>query len=330
VVVNLEVSPIEGVVHLRPADPRALSAAAVAKRIDFPAVTRIGFDGAMPLSDDEERNARMARDPEAMWLRLEAAPDFAAIRKLVEATPLPVVEPQTPPPAPGSARRQPPMPPGVRYVRPSRAASLSSAQFLVAYGQTAREITALKARGFDPVDALDAMNGRATDATRALLARQVVVAELVGLDLKDPAKDGFRSTARWRVVETLKGDARPGDVLAVRMVSGEEANGRVTQGQEEPLVLLGLPGSLAPGGRWLLHLNDALYEHQAFINGGKGAARGGGRWYIPTLTPAPIIDGTVQGPLFGQKPFPLAQLRQALAPLQGALVVSGMIKENAR
>jgi hypothetical protein len=163
-----------------------------------------------------------------------------------------------------------------------------------------------------------------------LLARQVVVAELVGLDLKDPAKDGFRSTARWRVVEPLKGDARPGDVLAVRMVSGEEANGRVTQGQEEPLVLLGLPGSLAPGGRWLLHLNDALYEHQAFINGGKGAARGGGRWYIPTLTPAPIIDGTVQGPFFGQKPFPLAQLRQALAPLQEALVVSGMIKENAR
>jgi hypothetical protein len=240
------------------------------------------------------------------------------------------VEPQTPPPAPGSARRQPPKPPGVRYVRPSRAASLSSAQFLVAYGQTAREITALKARGFDPVDALDAMNGRATDTTRALLARQVVVAELVGLDLKDPAKDGFRSTARWRVVEPLKGDARPGDVLAVRMVSGEEANGRVTQGQEEPLVLPGLPGSLAPGGRWLLHLNDALYEHQAFINGGKGAARGGGRWYIPTLTPAPVVEGNVQGSFSGQKSFRLAQLRQALAPLQAASVASGMFKEAAR
>jgi len=251
-----------------------------------------------------------------MWLRLEAAPDFAEIRKLVEATELPVMEPPAPPPRRlGDPIRQPP-PPKVRYARPSRAASLQTSHFLVAYGQTAKEIAALKARGFDPVDALDAMNGRPTPVTRAILARQVVVAELVGLDTRDPANDGFRSTARWRVVETLKGDAKPGDVLRMRLSSGEGADGRIAQTNEEPLVLPGLPGSLEAGSRWVLHLNDSLYAHSAFINGGEGAARKDGRWYISTIAPAPLVGDEVKAPFFDQKPYPLAELRQALAPLQ--------------
>lgn len=322
---EIQPEPIEGVVHVRPADPRALSAAAVAGRIRFPDVTRIGFEGAMPLSDDGER---MARDPEAMWLRLEAAPDFAQIRKLVEATPLPVVEP-LPPPRPGEVTATPQRP-RTRYVRPSGAASLQAAQFLVAYGQTAKEIAALKARGFDPVDALDAMNGRPTPVTSAMLARQVVVAELIGIDTRDPGKDGFRSTARWRVLEALKGSARPGDVLRVRMVSGDEPNGRIVQSNEEPLVLPGLPGSLEPGGRWLLHLNDSLYAHTAFVHGGRGSARGDGTWHVATLTPAPVEQGEVKARFFAQKPFPLAQLRQALAPLQAAMVASGLAGGRAR
>lgn len=321
---RLEVEPIEGIVHVRPADLRALSAAAVAGRIRFPDRSRVGFEGAMPLSDER---ARMARDPEAMWLRLEKAPDFAAIRKLVEATDLPVIEP-TPPSRPGAAAGDAPRPPRTRYARPSRAASLQSSHFLVAYGQTAKEITALKARGFDPVDALDAMNGRATPVTSAILARQVVVAELVGIDTRDPGKDGFRSTARWRVVETLKGDARPGDTLSTRMVSGEEANGQFVQSNEEPPALPALPGSLEPGGRWLLHLNDALYAHLAFINGGEGAQRADGRWYVPTLAPAPLAGDEVLAPLPGQQRFPLDRLRQALAPLQAALVASGVSPNN--
>jgi hypothetical protein len=325
VAAEISVEHIEGVVQVRPADPRALSAAAVAGRIQFPEVTRIGFEGAAPLSDDRER---MARDPEAMWLRLEAAADFAQLRKLVEATPLPVVEP-LPPPRPGAAAEAP-RPPRTRHIRPSRAASLQSAHFLVAYGQTAKEIVALKGRGFDPVDALDAMNGRPTPVTSAILARQVVVAELVGLDRKDPGNDGFRSTARWRIVETLKGDARAGDVLRMRMVSGETPNGQIVQSNEEPLVLPGLPGSLEPGGRWLLHLNDALYAHSAFVNGGGNSARRDGRWYVSTLSPAPVAGGEVQARFFGQKAFPLAQLRQALAPLQAAMSASGVNERSSR
>jgi hypothetical protein len=241
---DLQVEPIQGIVSLRPADPRQLSAAAAAGRIRFPEVTRITFEGAMPVADER---LRRSRDPEAVWLRLEAAPDFAAIRKLVEATALPVIEP-SPPPTRGTGTRQPQAPPRARHARPSRAASLQKSQFLVAYGQTAGEIAALKARGFDPVDALDAMNGRATPTTSALLARQVVVAELIGLNTKDRGRDGFRSTAQWRVVETLKGDARPGDTLRVRMVSGEELDGRVSQSNEEPPILPAFPVRWSPAG----------------------------------------------------------------------------------
>jgi hypothetical protein len=317
---QVQAEAIEGVVRVSGADPRRLSAAAAAGRIVFPEVARVSFEGAAPLSDDK---ARMARDPEAIWLRLEAAPDFAEIRKLVEATELPVIEPA--PPADPRRRGEPPAPRRPRLARPGRAASLQSAQFLVAYGQTAREIAALKPLGFDPVDALDAMNGRATPVTSALLARQVVVAELAGLDTRDPGRDGFRSTARWRVVETLKGSARAGDILQVRMISGEDANGAIAQSNEEPLILPGLPGSLRPGGRWLLHLNDSLYAHLAFIHGGKDSARGG-PVYVQTLTPAPVEGAEAKGIFFGQKAVGIDGLRRALAPLQAALAKSGLIK----
>lgn len=327
---ELHVNPVEGVVNLRAADPRALSAAAVAGRIRFPPVVRVDFEGASPLSDD---GARMARDPEDIWLRLEAAPDFAAIRKLVEATELPVVTPAPPPARSGARNQEAPLSvPQVRYAKPSRAASLSQAHFLVAYGQSAREIAALKARGFDPVDALDAMNGRATPVVHALLARQVVAAELVRLDPRDHGRDGFRSTATWRIVETLKGDASSGDLVRTRLVSGEEADGRIAQVNDEPRILPGLPGSLELGRRWLLHLNDALYQHMAFINGGKGAARSDGRWYIPLTiaTPAPVVGSEVKAPFLGQQPFPLGQLRRSLAPLQAAMVESGLVDKEKR
>jgi hypothetical protein len=317
---QVQADALQGIVSVRPADPRLLSRAATTGKVAFPDVARVEWEGAAPLSDERER---MARDPEAVWLRLEAAPDFAEIRKLVEATELPVMEPPPPPRREGRPTT-PPGPPRARRARPSRAASLQTSHFLVAYGQTAREIAALKPRGFDPVDALDAMNGRATPVTTALLARQVVVAELVALDIRDPGKDGYRSTARWRVVETLKGSARPGDMLQVRMVSGEEKDGKVAQSNEEPLVLPGLPGSLEPGRRWLLHLNDSLYAHAAFIHGGRDSARRGGPFYVQTIAPAPVAGDEVKAPFFGQGPSRLTDLRQSLAPLQKALTDSGL------
>jgi hypothetical protein len=88
--------------------------------------------------------------------------------------------------------------------------------------------------------------------------------------------------------------------------------------------LPGLPGSLEPGSRWLLHLNDALYAHSAFVQGGAGSARSDGRWYVSTLSPAPVVEAQVQARFFGQTDYPLAQLRQALAPLQAAMTSAGL------
>lgn len=64
----------------------------------------------------------------------------------------------------------------------------------------------------------------------------------------------------------------------MRLVSGLDADGELAQAHDEPRILPGFPGSLELGGRWLLHLNDALYKSMAVINGGTGAARTDGRW----------------------------------------------------
>jgi hypothetical protein len=116
----------------------------------------------------------------------------------------------------------------------------------------------------------------------------------------------------------------------MRMVSGDEARGGVAQSSEEPLVLPGLPGSLETGGRWLLHLNDALYAHGAFVHGGESAARGGGRWYVQTLAPAPVLGDEVRPLVPDQEPVPLPELRETLRPLRTALVAGGLIAGNVR
>ena len=199
-----------------------------------------------------------------------------------------------------------------------------------------RDANRVEAGKFGALHLADAMFGadrpprRSNEVVDEPRHRIALACEPVGIATRAVAADWFRSTARWRVVETLKGGARAGDVLQVRMVSGEEADGRIAQGNDEPPVLPGLPGSLAAGGRWLLHLNDALYAHAAFIHGGAGAVRAGERRYVQTLTAAPVMGEQVGGPFFGQKPFALGELRRALAPLQAAVVASGTAGGNAR
>lgn len=316
---TLHIDPAEGAVYVSPADPRALSEAAAGGAITFPGLARVIQGGASALSYEA---AREGSDPDAAWFRLEAAPDFAAIRALVDATELPVIEPP-PQPSPGAGPVQSAEPGPRRRARPGRAASLRMAHYLVAYGQSAAEIAALRTHGFDPVDAFDAMNGRSTQVTRALLARDVVVAELVSLETRAAHRDGFRSSTQWRVVETLKGQTWPGAVVHTRMISGDDPDGGIAQAIDEPLVLPGMPGSLEQGGLWLLHLNDALYLHQAFVHGGEGAAREDARWDVLPFAPAPVVDDVVLAPLPGQYSYPLAELRAALAPLQAAVRAAG-------
>jgi hypothetical protein len=310
---RVETGPIEGYVHLYVTDLAALSRAAVAGRITVPRLVRVEMNNQSPVMNQDVSNHR---DPEAIWYRLEKHPDFAAIRALVAQTP--IMRPE--PPRPGQTAE--------RWVarKPSKAGSLQQTHFLIAYGQTLRDIQALRRAGFDPIEALEAMNGRPTLEKRALTATDIVIAEPVAIDPADSGPDGFASTVRWRVIETLKGTAKPGEELRQRLASGNRATEagitRYGQSMDEPILLPGLPTSLETGSRWVLHLNDALYRHSAYALGGDGAARSDGRWYncVPWMPPSRIgADGIVRPVTTYPEPVPLAQLRARLLPIRRAL-----------
>ena len=310
---ELTVEPIDGYVRLRPADLAALSAASGAHALTWPDLVRIETEWASPLMSEA---ARQRRDPEAIWYRLEAHPDFAAIRALVEKTPIPRPEP----PLPGSNED--------RWVErlPSRAGSLQQTHFLIAYGHTLDEIVTLRRAGFDPVEALEAMNGRATLEKRAIGSSDVIIAEPVAIDMADRREDGFASTVNWKVVEVLKGGMKPGDIVRQRMASGERADdaGVVAyrQGMEEPSLLPNLPLSLRPGSQWLLHLNDALYRHMAFVHGdAPGLAADDGFTVASPFAPPALIDdtGMARPVATYPAPMPIEEYRRAIAPIQQAL-----------
>ena len=314
VAAQVDVDALQGFVSVRPDDLRELAAAGERGAIAWPALVRVEPDRVGPFFNPELPGRR--EDPEAIWYPLEAHPDFAAIRAIVERTPVrrPV------PPAPGETTDR------WEESLPSKAGSLQQTHFLIAYGFDLRQVEALTRAGFEPVTAVEYMNGQATMQRRAMTATDIVIAEPVAVDLDDRGEDGYFSTVRWRVIESLKGDTAPGSELRERMASGLRANdaGEVAyrQGMDEPYLIPGLPQSLEPGSRWVLHLNDALYRHPAFVNGGKGASRGDGKWFvsIPWVTPARIDeDGMARPVSLYPEPFAVEDLRETVRPIAEAL-----------
>ncbi|MDG5752355.1 hypothetical protein P8R33_14665 [Qipengyuania sp. XHP0211] len=310
---RVSIEEIGGFVDLYPADLAALSQAAVAGKITFPPLVRIMADNQGPIY---RQDIPIRSDPEAIWYPLEAHPDFAAIRALVEETPIMRSEPS---PTDHNS--------SIWVARkPSRAGSLQQTHWLIASGYNLREIQALRAAGFDPIEALEDMNGRQTIEKRALTATDIVVAEPAGIDIADEGLDGFSSSVRWRVIEVLKGSAKPGDELRQRLASGmrtdEAGVTRYGQSNDEPSLLPGLPTSLEPGSRWVLHLSDALYAHAAYVQGGEGAERSDGDWYVAVTWMAPSrIDGDgMAHPVTNYpEPIPLDELRERVTPIQRAL-----------
>lgn len=310
---RVSIEEIGGFVDLYPSDLTALSQAAMAGKIAFPPLVRIMADNQSAIY---RQDIPLRADPEAIWYPLEAHPDFAAIRALVEDTPI-----MRPEPSPTDHNSS------IWVARkPSRAGSLQQTHWLIASGYTLREIQALRAAGFDPIEALEDMNGRQTIEKRALTATDIVVVEPVGIDIADPGGDGFASTVRWHVVEVLKGNARPGEELRQRLASGERTDEagvtRYGQNNDEPSLLLGLPTSLEPGSRWVLHLSDALYAHAAYVQGGEGAARSDGDWYVAVswMAPSRIDAEAMAHPITNYpEPISLDELRERIAPVQHAL-----------
>jgi len=285
------------------ADARALSAAAAAGKVTFPQFARLQLANAMPLGG--YRGIGM----EELMQRYEQRPGFNRVRELIGTTPVLGY------PGPNNGDKRP-------LSKPTRAQSLDIAHWLVAYGfDDADLLAALQRAGADPIDAWVRQNGLSTPRNRAIIAEEVVVAEPVAIDMKDPDKDGYRSTVTWRVVETLKGSTRPGDTVKQRLVSGEVPDGSLEFGSDEPLLLPGFPNSLEKGSRWLLHLSSSLYRHHSLLVGGEGAARPDvlASWQAP----ARISDGKVYPTPDAQQPVTLEALRAEIAPVHRAFQQAG-------
>lgn len=318
---DIYIEPIGGYVGVRVRELEPFSQAAVAGNFTVPPLVRLEMDNQSAIY---RQDLPIRSDPDAIWYPLEAHPDFSAIRELVAGTP--IMRPE--PPRPGETED--------RWVaqKPSKAGSLQQTHFLIAFGRTLREIQTLRAAGFDPIGAQEDMNGRQTVETRALVASDVVVAEPVGIDIADTGPDGYSSSVRWRVIEVLKGSADVGNELRQRLASGvrtdEAGVTRYGQAMEEPVLLPGLPDSLEPGSRWLLHLSDRLYRHAAYVQGGEGAARTEGKWFVTAAMPPARIeaDGMVRPLALYPEPMPLDELRAAIAPIQAALVEAGLVGEQ--
>ena len=315
---EVRIDELQGFVSVRPADLRSLADAGQSGAIDWPELVRVELEWVGPYYNPEVPGRR--EDPEAIWYPLEQHPDFAAIRDIVERTPIR----RPAPPTPGSHEDR------WETVLPSKAASLQQTHFLIAYGLDLDEIEDLTRAGFEPVTAVEYMNGQQTMERRAMTATDIVIAEPVAIDLTDPGGDGFFSTVTWRVVEPLKGNLLPGAQVRQRMASGERADhaGAVAyrQAMDEPVLILSLPTSLEPGSRWVLHLNDALYRHSAFVNGGEGAVRTDGDWYIssPWVTPSLIDEVGLARPVsLHPEPFSVEELRERILPIQRAYRIEG-------
>jgi len=283
----------KGRVSLSVEDLQALSRASVEGRLTIPDLVQIQTSGANVTGGYSQAGM------EAEDLRIEALPGFADLRVLVAATKLPFH---------GEADRL-----------PSKAGSLETARYLAAHGFTAEEVRAWRARGFDPVRYWVLQNGQDSIEGRAVIADEVVVGEVVAVDTHGARlKDGQRSSLHLRVIEGLKGAARPGDRLVMRLTSGTEPDGTFVQANGEPMLLPGLPGSAKVGDRYVAFLSEGLYERVARMTGGMPATPPGERRFAPTQELARVVGDSVE-PAYSDLPLPpLPQLRRRLAAIDAA------------
>lgn len=283
----------QGRILIQSSDLQALGRAILAGQVQVPATARVQADGAMPEGEySEERFQANNR-------RLEAAPDWAGMRALVEATRVPgfLVT---------SKEGEPDRP-------PTRAQSLEITRLLVALGFTAADLRALHAEGQFPARAFVEQNGRATVANRAL-ARDAVAAEVVDVT-PELLGDGFRSTTRLRVTEGLKGDLRAGDMVRLRLVFGPGSDGKFHQSNDEPILVPGLPGSATQGRSFFLLLSEGMRVRNAAL---VGRQTGTERLYGLLYGAWPVVGGEVAGTYIEGGLGSLDEVRRKLAPVDAA------------
>lgn len=262
----------------------ALGRAASSGKVRIPASARVLGSGGLP------EGQYSAEQMQAADRALEEVKDWEEMRTLVE----------------GARGRE---------ITPSRSVEIT--RYLVSLGFTAEDLSALHAEGQFPAQPKVEQNGRPTVGTRALAAQEAVVGEV--LDIKpELLGDGYRSTARLRVVEGLKGELQAGEFVEVRLLSGVGSDGKSHQNGGEPVLAQGLPGSLEPGSRWFLLLSEGHRAWQA-LRLGKTLPASGRRLFVFLNDGAwPIAGGQIAGTYREPGLGSLAQVRRQLAPVDAA------------
>ena len=202
---------------------------------------------------------------------------------------------------------------------PTKAQSLEITRYLALMGYSVRDIRALRAQGQDPVVAFVKQNGFSTPENRALLAQEVVIAEIVDVDTRALLGDGKRTTVRLKVVEGLKGDLKPGEEAQMRLISGLDPDGKFQQANDEPIAIEGLPGGLTKGSRWMLHLSEGAYAHAARLAGSQASAPTGSLRMFGLANTAFPVSGDGFGMIYVEEsPGKLSEIRAKLAPVDRA------------
>lgn len=279
-------------------DPREIASAAAAGEISFP-------EGAVVLGQGWKPEGEYSQESLDLFnRRLEAVPDWAEMRALVETIKVPAYFVTY-------KRGEPDRP-------PTRGQSLEITRALVSAGYTAEDLKALHAEGLFPGRSHVEHSGPRKLANGALLVQEVVVAEV--LEVKpELLGDGYRTTVRMRIAEGLKGDLQRDDEAFVRLISGIGSDGKFHHHNQDPLPVPGLPNAMQAGSRWLMFLSEGTRAREAMLLGRvEVLSATGPRLFASPSGPWPI-NGNQVGALYGEiSPGSLAEVRAQLAPVDAA------------
>ncbi len=130
------------------------------------------------------------------------------------------------------------------------------------FGFTAEEVMRLEAQGLGPITAQTDYKSDAYRQKDAIFSDLIILAEPLKHDSADDRGDGFRSTLTFKVLDVSKGTASVGQIVKVRMYSGEDKDGNHVKTKNEPHMLPGFNSGFSARKKWRLFLSKKGYEQR--------------------------------------------------------------------
>jgi hypothetical protein len=155
-----------------------------------------------------------------------------------------------------------------------------------------------------------------------------VLADFVSVDLAARAPDGYRATVRFRILESLKGTLKAGEIVQVRFASGDSEDGDYQQVNYEPLLLPGFPESVQ-SKPWVLHLSKRHYENVACHQRGLCEHDAGHQYFASTSLFA-VREGRLRTLGHDSSPGTLAAYRTAARDMQARFIKAGIYPADAK